>query len=113
MSKKPKSDQVVRRVVLGREYQVFSMTFKGGVPKMDLLETIVSDKRPTETEMTEKHKVDKVVILPTKVITGHYGVPIEKFMEIATLIEKKEKTLSEDDLEEPREQESKEGADNE
>lgn len=100
MSRNAKSDQVIRRVVLGREYQVYSMTFKNGQPSMDLVETITADKRPNETELAEKHKADKVVILPTKIITGYYGVPIEKFMELATLVEKKEKLLSEDEKQE-------------
>jgi hypothetical protein len=94
MSKRTKTEQVVRRVVLGREYQVFSMSFKDGIPNMDLLETLQSDKRPTEAEMVEKYKVSKVMILPTKVITGYYAVPIDKFMEIAELVDQKEKTLS-------------------
>lgn len=97
MSKKPKSDQVVRRVVLGREYNIFSLSFKSGVPAMELLETVTLDKRPNESEMAEKHKVDKVVIIATKIITGYYGVSIEKFMELAELVEKKEKSLSDDE----------------
>ena len=97
MARNQKTDQVVRRVVLGREYKIFSMTFKGGQPTMNELETITSDKRPNESELAEKHKVDKVIILPTKIITGYYGVPIDKFMELATLVEKKEKALSEDE----------------
>ena len=108
MGRNAKSDQVIRRVVLGREYQAYSMTFKGGQPSMDLVETITSDKRPNETELAEKHKADKVVILPTKIITGYYGVPIDEFMKIATLVEKKEKLLSEDEK-----QEVSGGADNE
>lgn len=100
MSRNAKSDQVIRRVVLGREYKVFSMTFKGGQPSMNEVETITSEKRPSETELAEKHKVDKVIILPTKIITGYYGVPIDAFMEIATLVEKKEKLLSEDEKQE-------------
>jgi hypothetical protein len=105
--KKQKTDQVIRRVVLGREYKIYSMEVKNGVPNVSELETITSDKRPNEKEMCEKHKVDKVIIVAEKVITGYYGVSIEKFMELATLIEKKEKALTED------EQEEKEGADNE
>lgn len=97
MSRNAKSDQVIRRVVLGREYQIYAMTFKGGQPSMDLVETITSDKRPNESEMAEKHKADKIVILPTKVITGYYGVSIEEFMKTAVLVEKKEKLLSEDE----------------
>jgi hypothetical protein len=110
MSKRTKTEQVVRRVVLGREYQVFSMSFKDGVPNMDLLETLQSDKRPTESEMVEKYKVSKVVILPTKIITGYYAVPIDKFMEIAELVDQKEKTLS---AEETSEETSEEGETNE
>lgn len=100
MSRNAKSDQVIRRVVLGREYKVFSMTFKDGQPLMEEVETITSDKRPNETELAEKHKADKVIILPTKIITGYYGVPIEEFMKLATLVEKKEKVLSEDEKQE-------------
>ena len=105
MARNQKTDQVVRRVVLGREYKIFSMTFKGGQPTMNELETITSDKRPNESELVEKHKVDKVIILPTKIITGYYGVPIDKFMELATLVEKKEKALSEDENQEETVQE--------
>lgn len=95
MSRNAKTDQVVRRVVLGREYQVYSMNFKEG--KMDLLETVTADKRPSETELAEKHNVDKVVIVPTKVKTGYYGVAIDKFMEIAELVDTKEKDLTEEE----------------
>jgi hypothetical protein len=100
MSRNAKTDQVIRRVVLGREYQIYAMTFKDGQPSMDLVETITTDKRPNETEMAEKHKADKVVIIPIKVITGYYGVSIEEFMNLATLVEKKEKLLSEDEKKE-------------
>jgi hypothetical protein len=108
MSRNAKSDQVIRRVVLGREYEIYSMSFKGGQPSINLLETVTLDKRPTETEMIEKYKVEKVMIVPKKVITGYYGVPIDKFMELATLVEKKEKALTEDEKEEdlqPQQQE--------
>lgn len=104
MGRNAKSDQVIRRVVLGREYKVFTMTFKDGQPTMAEVETITSDKRPNETELAEKHKADKVIILPTKIITGYYGVPIEEFMKLATLVEKKEKVLSEDEKEESEQQ---------
>ena len=56
--------------------------------------------KPTEAsdmQPIEKHKIDKVIILPTKIITGYYGVPIDEFMKIATLVEKKEKIISEDE----------------
>lgn len=98
MSKKAKSEQVIRRVVLGREYKVYSLNFIGSVPNMEELEVLICDKRPSETELCEKHKVDKVVIFPTKIITGNYGVPIDKFMEMATLVDKKEKLLSESEV---------------
>lgn len=108
MSRKTKTEQVVRRVVLGREYKIFSMTFKDNQPSMDLVETITSDKRPNESELAKKYKVDKVVIIATKVITGYYGVSIEEFMKLATLVEKKEKSLSEDKEEEPENTEESE-----
>lgn len=92
---KIKTEQVIRRVVLGREYQIFSMKIKSGIPIMELLETITLEKRPTEGEMVEKYKVDKVVIVPTKIITGNYAVSIEEFMKIAKLVDKKEKILGE------------------
>lgn len=109
--KKQKTDQVIRRVVLGREYEIYSMKIEGGKPEMNLLETVTLEKRPTEKEMVDKHKVDKVIILATKVITGYYGVSIEKFMELATLVEKKEKSLSED--EQSEESENEDGVENE
>jgi hypothetical protein len=93
--KKQKTDQVIRRVVLGREYEIYSMKVVNGKPEMKVLETVTLEKRPTEKEMAEKHKVDKVIILATKVITGYYGVSIDEFMKLATLVEKKEKSLSE------------------
>ena len=98
MSRNAKTEQVIRRVVLGREYQVYSMNFKEG--KMDLIETVTADKRPSESELSEKHGIDKVVILATKVKTGYYGVSIEKFMEIAELVDTKEKVLSGDESQE-------------
>lgn len=104
MSRNAKSDQVIRRVVLGREYEIYSMSFKGTQPTINLLETVTLDKRPTESEMVKKHKVEKVMIVAKKVITGYYGVPIDKFMELATLVEKKEKALSEDEKEEETQQ---------
>lgn len=100
MSRNAKSDQVIRRVVLAREYKIFSMSFANGQPTMKELEIITADKRPNESELAEKHKVDKVIILPTKVITGYYGVSIEEFMKIATLVDKKEKALTEDEQQE-------------
>ena len=100
MSRNAKSDQVIRRVVLGREYKIFAMTFKDGKPTMDEVETITSDTRPNETELSKKYKADKVIIMATKVITGFYGVSIEQFMELATLVEKKEKLLTEDEQQE-------------
>jgi hypothetical protein len=100
MGKKQKSDQVIRRVVLGREYKIYSMKVEKGVPTLNELESITSTKRPNEKDMCEKHKVDKVIIVAESVITGYYGVPIDKFMELATLIEEKKKALSEDEQEE-------------
>ena len=104
ISRNAKSDQVIRRVVLGRKYKVFSMTFKDGQPSMQEVKTITSDKRPNETELAEKHKADKVIIIPTKIITGYYGVPIDEFMKIATLVEQKEKVLTEEEKKETEEQ---------
>ena len=106
MSRNSKSDQVIRRVVLGREYEIYSMSFKSGQMSINLLETVTLDKRPTESEMVEKHKVEKVMILAKKVITGYYGVSIDKFMELATLVEKKEKALSEDEKQQEPNQEN-------
>jgi hypothetical protein len=108
---KAKTDKVIRRVVLGKTYNVFSMKMENGMPQMAVLEQDVEySTRPTETEMCEKHKVDKVVIIATGTKIGHYGVYIEKFMELATL-EKTELKKVDDDKEEEKtgEAENKEG----
>lgn len=83
---KAKTDKVIRRVVLGKIYNIFSMKMENGIPKMNVLEQEAEyEKRPTESELCEKYKVDKVVIIPTGSKIGHYGVAIDKFMEIAKL----------------------------
>lgn len=104
MSRNAKSDKVIRRVVLGREYKIFSMSLKGAQPTMTEVETIKSNKRPNESDLMIKHNADKIIIKATKIITGYYGVPIEDFMNLATLIEKKEKILSEEEKEKESEQ---------
>lgn len=103
---KAKTDKVIRRVVLGKTYNVFSLKMEKGVPTMSILEQDVEyTTRPTESEMCEKHKVDKVVIISTGTKIGHYGVDISKFMEIATL----EKTeLKSDNKEENAEEKTEE-----
>lgn len=84
---KEKTDKVIRRVVLGKTYNIFSMKIENNVPVMELLEQEVEcTTRPTEAEMCEKHKVDKVIIITVATNIGHYGVQIDKFMEIATLV---------------------------
>jgi hypothetical protein len=96
-----KTDKVIRRVVLGKIYNVFSMSVEKGVPTMGILEQDVDyQTRPTEKEMCEKYKVDKVVIIATGTKIGHYGVDIDKFMELATL----EKTELKIDKEEEKEE---------
>lgn len=98
---KSKTDKVIRRVVLGKTYNVFSFTLENGVPKMEVLEQEVEfTTRPTESEMCKKHNVDKVVIILTGTKIGHYGVDIEKFMEIATLEKTEIKKVDEDKKEE-------------
>lgn len=95
---KVKSDKVIRRVILGKEYNIFSLKFTNGVPSMDLLETVESSTRPKEADIIEKFKdkkVEKVVIFATSTKIGHYGVPIDEFMKIATLEKTETKQLDE------------------
>jgi hypothetical protein len=99
---KSKTDKVIRRVVLGKTYNVFSLKMLKGIPNMELLEQEVEyTTRPTEAELCEKYKVEKVVIMSTGTKIGHYGVPIDKFMEIATLEKTEVKKDNEEKAEEP------------
>lgn len=94
---KTKTDKIIRRVVLGKTYNIFSIEMKKGVPNMKLLEQDIEYvRRPTEAEMIAKHKVDKVVIIATATKIGHYGVSIEEFMKIATLEKTETKKMNEE-----------------
>ena len=98
---KQKTDKVIRRVVLGKTYTIFSLKMEKGVPTTTVLEQDVEySTRPTESEMCEKYKVDKVVIIATGTKVGHYGVPIDEFMKIATLEKEEVKKVNEDKKEE-------------
>lgn len=103
---KQKTDKVIRRVVLGKTYTILSLKMENGLPTTTVLEQDVEySTRPTEAEMCTKHKVEKVVIIATGTKVGHYGVPIDKFMEIATLEKEEVKKVEDTD--------SKEGETNE
>lgn len=98
---KQKTDKVIRRVVLGKTYTILSLKMENGLPTTSVLEQDVEySTRPTESEMCEKYEVDKVVIIATGTKVGHYGVPIDKFMEIATLEKEEVKKVDEDKKEE-------------
>jgi hypothetical protein len=93
-----KTEQVIRRVVIGKTYNVFSFATKNGIPDMKLLEVLKTDSenpKPTDAELCTKHKVDKVMLMTQSTTTGYYGVPVDKFMEIATLVETKTKDENE------------------
>ena len=103
-----KTDKVIRRVVIGKTYNVFSLNMENNLPKMTVLEKDVEySERPKENDLCKKYKVDKVVIIATGKKIGHYGVNIKKFMEIATLEKTEVKKVDED------KQEAKEGEANE
>lgn len=98
---KAKTDKVIRRVVLGRTYNIFSLKIENGVPDMRLLEQDVEySTKPSETDLCKKYNVEKVVIMATATKIGHYGVDIDKFMEIATLEKTDIKKVDEDKKEE-------------
>ena len=92
-----KTDNIIRRVVLGKTYNIFSMKVVEGKPQMELLEQEVSyETRPTDAELCKKHKVDKVILMVTGTTIGHYGVDVDKFMELATLVKTEVKKVDED-----------------
>lgn len=79
-----KTNYVTRRVTRNKEVAIYSL--ENG--KLELIDTRVIDGRPNERQLAEEFKVSKVVCETVKSEVVTYGVEVEKFMEIATIIEK-------------------------
>lgn len=80
-----RSNMVIRRVTGSKTVDVYKFE-KGKVEKLDTI-TIDSSK-VNEKELANKYNVTKVMTDVVKTETKYYGVPIEKFMELAIEIKK-------------------------
>lgn len=84
---------VTRRVIESTDYQVYK---KDGLQLVPL--DIINEKgKVSEKELATKYGIDKVFIEKIKENKAIYGVPVDKFMEIATLMPVKESNNESED----------------
>lgn len=76
---------ITRRVIENKEYKVFKV--EGTT--LELLGTEVIKGKVSEKEIAEKYGVSKVFIDCVKENKVIYGVPVDKFMEMAVVLEDK------------------------
>ena len=79
--KKARTNTVKHTVVVSRTYTVYSFD-KGITTYLDTIET--DGKRPTEKELCEKYKANKVILEEKEVIKKTYELDVNTFMELAT-----------------------------
>lgn len=79
MAKREKTNMVTRRVVESRTYDIYEVNGD----KFTKLDTIAISGRVKEKELAEKYGVEKVTAIEIAVNKKVYGVPIDKFMELA------------------------------
>ena len=101
-TKRKRTDYVTRRVMSTKTVVVYKLAGTN----LEKLDTIEVDGKINEGELAKKYNVKKVVTVVTEQKQKIYGVPIEKFMEIAELL--KEKTLAEKDEQEKMKSKEKE-----
>lgn len=70
---------VTRRVIEGTTYDIKQVDGD----KLIQLDTRVFKGKPKEKELAKEFNVEKVICIPQKVHKVVYGVPVDKFMEIA------------------------------
>lgn len=81
--KKARTNTVKHSVVVSRTYCVYS--FGNGITTY--LDTIETDgKRPTEKELCEKYKVNKVILEEKENIKKTYELDLNTFLELASEI---------------------------
>lgn len=75
---------VTRKVVTARKYDIYKIQ-KG---KMELLERGTYEERPVKKDVASLYelKTTEVFIECTGTVKTTYGVPVEKFMEIAEVV---------------------------
>ena len=78
---KKKTNTVKHTVVVSRTYTVYSFD-KGITTYLDTIKT--DGKRPTEKELCEYYKVNKVILEEKEVIKKTYELDVNTFMELAT-----------------------------
>ena len=76
---------ITRRVIENKEYNVYKVEGTS----LELLGTEIIKGKVSEKEIAEKYGVPKVFIDCVKENKVIYGVPVEKFMELAVVIEDK------------------------
>lgn len=77
---------ITRKVLKEKTYNVYKMEGTSLV----LLETISAKGKVSEKELSEKHNVKQVVLVPTEEKYETYAMSVEEFMKYAKLIEEKE-----------------------
>lgn len=80
---KKKTNTVKHTVAVSRTYTVYSFD-KGITTYLDTIET--DGKRPTEKELCEKYKVNKVILEEKEVVKKTYELDLNTFLELASEI---------------------------
>lgn len=81
--RKKKANTVKYSVVVSRTYTVYSFN-KGIATYLDTIET--DGKRPTEKELCEKYKTNKVILEEKEVVKKTYELDLNTFLELASEI---------------------------
>lgn len=84
-TKRTRTDYVTRRVKSTKTVDVYKLAGTN----LEKLDTIEVDGKINEGELAKKYNVKKVVTVVKEQKQKIYGVPIEKYMEIAELLEEK------------------------
>lgn len=81
-----KEKMVTRRVIESKTYTIYKVEGTG----LTEVGEITTKGRLAEKELAEQYGVDKVVCVLKSEERAVYGVPVDKFMEIAVKLEKDE-----------------------
>lgn len=94
-TKRARTDYVTRRVMSTKRVDVYKLAGTN----LEKLDTIEVDGKINEGELAKKYNVKKVVTVVKEQKQKIYGVPIEKYMEIAELLEEKSLVEKKDEAE--------------
>lgn len=84
-TKRKRTDYVTRRVMSTKTVDVYKLAGSN----LEKLDTIEVDGKINEGELAKKYNVKKVVTVVKEQKQKIYGIPVEKYMEIAELLEEK------------------------